>query len=365
MKEMRDLTVLVSACGYQFMPALADCIKNNGERNIRIIGTDMNEDGTIQQMVDVFYRVPEAKAPDYADAMIDICRKEKVDIILPTMSAELIPILDNIGRFNELGIKVSISNRKSIETCNNKLRFYEFMRSNGLPMVEFYPAHSVEEVEDAFRKIGYPQKAVCMKALELSGSRGIRIIDSTKSRFDILFGEKPNSFFISYEELMEILSEKDGMPEVVIMEAIPGNEFSVDLVADKGKILFMCGRQSNTITASIPQTATLFEDKKAYKICKDVVRLLELDGNADFDFKYDGDGNPILLEVNPRVAATMGIFKAGGINLVYLRIKQLLGEEFPRIKINYGLKMVRRYTEFYDSGKNIPAVKLTSGKKVV
>lgn len=347
MERLRDITVLVSACGYQFMPALADCLKNNGERNIRIVGTDMNYDETILQMVDAFYQVPKAKDPSYCDVVLDICEKEKVDIILPTMSAELIPLLDNLDRFTEKGIVVSISNRKSIETTNNKLRFYEFMRDNHLPMVDFCAVHNVEEVKEAFKKIGYPDKAICIKALESSGSRGIRIIDPSKSRFDILFNEKPNSFYISYEELIEILSEKEKMPEMVVMEAIPGEEFSVDLVADHGKVLYMCARQSNTIIASIPQTATLFEDKKAYEICEKVVELLKIDGNADFDFKYDKDYNPVLMEVNPRIAATMAIFKAGGMNLPYLRIKQLLKEELPQCYIKYGIKMVRRYIDMF------------------
>lgn len=347
MNDFKDITVMVSACGYQFMPALADCLKNNGERNIKIVGTDMNYDETIMQMVDVFYKVPNAKAPDYIDIILNICKKECVDILLPTMSAELIPILDNIERFHELGVIVSISNRKSIETCNNKLKFYEFMKESNLPMVGFYPAENIQEVQYAFNKLGYPDKAICMKALELSGSRGIRIVDPKKSRFDILFGEKPNSFYISYEELMEILAEKENIPKVVVMEAIPGEEFSVDLVADHGKIIYMCARQSNTIIASIPQTATLFKDEKAYKICEEVVKRLEIDGNADFDFKYDENGNPILMEVNPRIAATMAIFKAGGLNLVYLRIKQLLGEELPNIEVRYGVKMVRRYLDMF------------------
>lgn len=353
MEKLKDITVMVSACGYQFMPALADCLKNNGERSIRIVGTDMNDDTTILQMVDAFYVVPAANDPEYIPFVLDICEREKVDIYLPTMSYELMPILDNLHKFREIGVVVSISNRKSIEITLNKLRFYEFMRDNHLPMVNFYPANCVEEVKAAFKKLGYPKKAVCMKALESSGSRGIRIVDPTKSRLDILFGEKPNSFFISYEELIEILSEKDTMPNVVVMEAIPGAEFSVDLVADNGKVLYMCARQSNTIIASIPQSATLFKDEKAYEICKDVVRLLKLDGNIDFDFKYDGNGNPILMEVNPRIAATMAIFKQGGMNLVYLRLKQLLGEDLPQIEPQYGIAMKRRYLEMYSNSEMV------------
>ena len=70
-------------------------------------------------------------------------------------------------------------------------------------------------------------------------------------------------------------------------------------------------------------------------------------GNADLDFKYDKDGHPVLMEINPRIAATMQIFKIGGMNLPYLRIKQLLGEELPEIEIKYGVKMKRRYLEMF------------------
>ena len=53
------------------------------------------------------------------------------------------------------------------------------------------------------------------------------------------------------------------------------------------------------------------------------------------------------MEVNPRIAATMKIFKEGGMNLVYLRIKQLLGEELPEIDVKYGVKLVRRYIDMF------------------
>ena len=61
------------------MPGLADCLKNNGERNIRIIGVDMEIDRTVLQMVDKLYQVPRATDPSYVDTLLDICKKEKVD----------------------------------------------------------------------------------------------------------------------------------------------------------------------------------------------------------------------------------------------------------------------------------------------
>ncbi len=344
---MNDLTIMITAAGNQYMLGLADCLKNNGERNIRLVGADMNNDPTILQMMDAMYQVPAASSAEYIDYLYEICKKERVDIIMPIMSAELPALVLNKDRFREIGTIVSVSNLDSVLIANNKYKLYQFMEQNGMDVPRFCRIQNADQMEDAFRYVGYPDVPVCIKATELSGSRGIRIVDPTKSRFDILFGEKPNSFYITYDELNTILHEKETMPEMMVMEALPGEEFSIDLVADHGTILYMAARQSNSITASIPMEATLFHDEEGYRIAEEVIARLKLDGNADLDFRYDRNHRPVLMEINPRLAATMRIFKEGGMNLPYLRVKQLLGEDLPECKIMTGIKMKRRYAEMF------------------
>lgn len=346
-RRFKDLTVLVTAAGAQFMPGLSNCLKDNGERNVRIIGTDMSLDKTVLQMVDACYIVPGANDPTYIDRLLEICEKEKVDVLMPFMSAELIPIIDRKKEFEELGVKVSVSDRNSVEITTNKYKFYKFLKDNGIKTPKFSRVTKSSELKEACVECGYPDNAVCVKATELSGSRGIRIINPNLSKFDILFGEKPNSFFTTFDELQATLNEKEEMPEMMAMEYLPGEEGSVDLIADNGKILYMAYRESNVNLHSIPQVATLTHNEEAYEIAEKVISALKLTGNADLDFKQDKDGHPVLMEINPRIAATMQIFKAGGLNLPYLRIKQLLGEELPEVEIKTGIRMKRRFLEMF------------------
>ena len=127
---MKDLTVLVSACGAQFMPGLADCLKDNGERYIRIVGVDMGFDPTVRQMVDALYQVPAVDSPNYIDRLLEICKAEKVDVVLPFMSAELLPLIDRKRDFEAIGTRVSVADRYSVEITNNKYRLYQFMKKN-------------------------------------------------------------------------------------------------------------------------------------------------------------------------------------------------------------------------------------------
>ncbi|MBQ9357922.1 MAG: ATP-grasp domain-containing protein [Abditibacteriota bacterium] len=345
---MKDITVLYTGCGAKYTPAFFDCLRQNGERNIRIVGTDISPDRTGASLVDVFYRVPAWKDPDYTDILLEICRKEGVDVLIPSMSGELPALADRRGDFERAGTAVSVSSRKSIELTANKLKLYEFLKQKGFPTPAFAPIRSAGELEEACGKCGYPENPVCVKAVDLSGSRGVRVIMPRVSRFDILFGEKPGSFVIAFDELLDILRERPSMPEMLAMEYLPGMEGSVDLLAEEGRVLYAAYRESTVNLHSIPQEAVVKDNPEALRTAERVMGLLEFSGNADLDFKEDAAGRPVLMEVNPRVAATMKIFMVAGLNLPYLRIKQLLGEELPEAKARPGVKMVRRYLELFD-----------------
>ena len=197
---MRDVTVLITACGNVYMPGTAASVKNNGERNIRLIGADMNHDDTILQMFDQYYQVPRGDDPGYAAAILEICRKEHVDVVIPIMSVELETLAKNEAMFKEAGVVLSVSSLESLKIANNKLALFEYMRDNDIPVPKFWKVNSVEDVDPAIEHIGVP---VVFKTNEGSGSRGMRIIDPSKSRFDILFHEKPTSAYVTLQDFKE------------------------------------------------------------------------------------------------------------------------------------------------------------------
>lgn len=345
---MKELTVLVTAAGSLFAPEFVRCIKLNGERTIRVVGVDCNVDKSLYSYCDTFYSVPKAYCSSYIDCLLTICEHENVDVLIPSMSAELLPLLNNQRKFTDIGTMISVSNYHSVELCLNKWSLYNAMREAGIQTPKYVLFNTVEGFKKAVKSIGYPNKAVCVKALTLSGSRGMRIIDPSRSRFDMLFDEKPNSVYTTFDDLLAIFNEApERLPEMMAMDYLPGEEFSVDVLANDGHVDYMCARLSKTIVASIPMESVLFNEPKAYEICEKVIKMLNYSGNADFDFRYNESGEPVLMEVNPRIAATMGIFQEGGVNLPYLRIKQMLGEELSSLSPTYGLTMKRRYREYY------------------
>ena len=352
---MKDLTVLMSACGSPSIPGMIDCLKNNHEREIRVVGIDMYDEPTVRFLVDVFYKVPKVSDAEYCDKVLEICKKEKVDIYFPNISAEVDVISRRIEEFREIGVRVSVSDAESVKIANDKLKMYEYLQKNGIETPKFYRVHSIEDFVEGCNVLGYPEKAVCLKIIDGSGSRGVRIIDAKKSRYHIFTQEKPNSFFTSYDDMISILKEADVWHEMLLVEYMPGNEYTVDALADNGETVYMVGRENVVSLMSIAQESVVHYDKDAYDLCRKIIKLLNIDGNIGFDFMRDSDGTPRVMDINPRITATVSVIAASGVNLLYMRVKQLLHEDLPELKVNYGVRLKRRYHELYcdKDGKQI------------
>lgn len=347
MEKLRDITVLITAAGNVFMPGTTACLTKNGERKIRLIGADMNDDKTMLEMVDAYYPVPRGDDPNYVDALLEICKKEKVEVILPIMSVELNALAETRDRFESIGTKVAVSDIKSLEIANDKLQLFDFMTANGIPCAEYMAVHSMEELDKAVKQLGYPEKKVCLKATNGSGSRGFRILEASQSKFVAFMHQKPTSCFATLDDVKEILSEAPEFPEMLVMEYLSGNEYTVDLLADNGKVLYNCCRKSMNMENGIMLDGVVEDNKVVKELCATVTEALGLDGNIGFDVKDRADGTPIIMECNPRITAGIPVFAAAGVNLPYLNVKRMLGEELPKCEQKYGTVVKRRWKEMY------------------
>lgn len=353
---MDRCTVLMTGCGAPGAPGIIRCLRNNGEREIRIIAVDRNENAGARDMVDAFYTVPTAEKEDFIPTVLDICRRESVQVVIPIVTRELMKFSAARSAFEAIGAKVSVMEPETLEIVNNKAHLLDAMREHGLRTPAYTRVNTVEELKAACAAMGYPRKALCVKAAVGNGSRGVRMLNANISRFDLFFEQKPNSMFISYEELIRTLSERPQMPEMLVMEYLPGTEYSVDFLADHGKALYTVSRRGLSVVTSNMMSLVVDDNPAVREICTQVVEALHLDGNFGFDLLYnENDLEPYVIEINPRLTAGVVSCAAAGVNLPYFGVKRLLGEPLPEAAPRIGTRMSRRYQEtFFDaSGKKL------------
>ena len=311
---MRPLTVLVSASGAPGTAALLRALRENGERDVRLVGTDMSERSIGRLLADAFHLVPPGSDPAFADAILGIVEREDVDAVLPQSSFDLAGLADHRDRFP---VPVLVSGPDTIRRSNDKGETYALLRRLGVPAPDFRRAHGAGEVESAARELGYPDRAVCFKPVFSSGSRGFRVLDPTVDRAHQLLHERPGSVAMRLEEALELLPDEGG-PELLVMELATGGERTVDGIADGGRVVLGHPKTREAMRAGLAMYFVTLDDPGLMEIADRIVAELAIE--HFFNIQLVGEQ---VIEVNPRIST---IVYQEDLNLPYLGVKRALGE---------------------------------------
>ena len=344
---MVPITVIVTGAGSPGAPGVIKSLRENGERPIRVIGADASGEAVGFLLADAGYKVPMANEPDFVDRLLKIAIDEKADVILPLVTKELEKLSYHKEKFQKEGILVSVSDYDPLTIANDKGKLLTYMKNKGLPVPLFSIVKSKNEFFKEVKELGYPEKRVCFKPVKANGSRGFRIMDSQINRVQLLFEMKPGSVYITLNEITSILEESPVFPELIVMEYLPGAEYSVDLLVNHGRPLYTIPRRRDAMSAGISIKGEVVREYDVIHYCNEIVQSLGLHGNIGVQVKRDENGKPLMLEINPRLQGTVVHCTGAGVNLPYYAVKLALQEDIPIVDIQWNCKMLRYWNEVF------------------
>lgn len=307
-------TILVTAAGAPGAAALLRGLRENGEREVRLVGVDMSERSIGRHLCDAFHLVPPGSDPGYADAILELVEREGADIVLPQSSFDLPGLASARGRFP---VPVLVSASETVQRSNDKAETYSLLQRIGVPTIEFRRAAGARAVEAAARELGYPDRPVCFKPVFSSGSRGFRILDPTIDRAHQLLHERPGSVSMRLEEALDLLPEQGGT-ELLVMELATGGERTIDGIADGERIVLGHPKTRESMRAGLAMYFVTLEDDGLMELADRIVRELAIEWF--FNIQLVGDH---VIEVNPRIST---IVYQEDLNLPWLGVKRALGE---------------------------------------
>jgi carbamoylphosphate synthase large subunit len=337
---MRHLTVLVSASGAPGTAALLGALRENGERPVRLVGTDMSPRSIGRHLCDGFHVVPGGSDPKFAKAMLEVCRVEGVDAVLPQSSFDLAGLAGARDRFE--GIAVLVSSPEAIRRANDKAETYALLDRIGVKGPAWRRVAGGEAVAAAARELGYPGEDVCMKPVFSSGSRGFRIISASADRREQLLTNRPGvAEAVRLEEVVELLGDDD-TTELLVMELARGKERTIDGIARSGRILLGHPKTREAMRAGLAMYFETLDDPWLMGVAGKIVAELALD--HFFNIQLVGDH---VIEINPRIST---IVYQEDLNLPYLGIKHALGEISDQELAAYAgrIRPTRRALRYFD-----------------
>ncbi|HEY8345210.1 MAG TPA: ATP-grasp domain-containing protein [Bacillota bacterium] len=307
-------TLLFTAIGrrVQLIRAFKESYLNHGIA-ARIIGTD-----SVPQMApacyfcDASYQVPFAHQAHYVERILEICVKEKVNMVIPLFEPEFLSMDDNRRHFTEVGATLLLSKRKVLDICRDKYLTYDFFTDNNVNT----PKTWIDTELPAYLK--FP---LFVKPRVGMGSAGAQMVkDKTHLHY--------------------ILSQKH---DLIVQEFISGSEYTLDVLASfDGKVLSVVPRQRLEVRCGeVSKSRTFYREDMIIK-GKNIVEKLGAIGPVTLQC-IDRGGKLYWTEINPRFGGGVPLSIKAGVDYPFLLYQlykgQLLEPIIGRFKDN--LKMIR------------------------
>lgn len=230
------------------------------------------------------YIIPSIHEHGWIDALNSLTDEVSIDYIFPAYD----DIIEALAE-NAQVIKAKVVS-SPLETClltRSKSKTYELLR-NSIPVPVTYDKM---EAVDKFPIFLKPDKG--------QGSQNTCIIYSPT-------------------HLESILQSQSGL---LIMEYLPGEEFTIDCFSDRESgLLFCAGRERIRTKNGISVSSKTVQNDIFYEYALEISKKLTFYGAWFFQLKKASNGNYKLLEIAPRVAGTMALHRVLGINFPLLSL---------------------------------------------
>lgn len=123
------------------------------------------------------------------------------------------------------------------------------------------------------------------------------------------------------DDLPALLEHQRSHVDLIAMEYLPGEEFTIDCFSDReAGLLFAQARRRSRMRSGISMNSAVVQDERILEIARRISSVLEFHGAWFFQMKSRANGELVLLEAAPRIAGTMALNRVRGVNFPLLSL---------------------------------------------
>lgn len=285
----------------------------------RVIGVDASSENAAKYFVDSFYRVPRCLEKGYVEALLSICKRERVSMLIPLYEPEFM-VLDKARKhFEEAGVTLVLSERSVLDICNDKSRTAAFFERNRISAPRTLSEREVRERLDK----GDGTYPLVVKPADGMGSANIFF---AKDKEEL-------SFFYSHVD------------KALVQECAVGKEYTIDVLCSlSGEPVYIVPRirlevRDGEVTKSrVDRQSLVIEETKR------LLAALQKEGGVKGPmtiqcFLAEDKKTLQFLEINPRFGGGVPLAFAAGAD--YAAVLEKMGEQV-RSKRSFDMTVFQR-----------------------
>lgn len=313
------LRIWLSSAGVATTQVMRMLRENPDAVDVRVYGTNVHRDAPALSACDVGEVEPRHVSDDeYADFALDFCRRHGIDVLIPPR--RLVALAGLTDEFANAGTRLMCSPPAAVDVLTSKSRAYEAARAAGVPVPPWRVASDAAGFRQAVAELSETGERICFKPAGEYSAFGFRILDDTPLRIrDLLAAPAPLASVAAVADaLSRAADEGEAVPEFLVMPYLEGPEVSVDCLSAPGGTML-----TGVARSKEGRYRLLLDDPEMLAIARRIVARFELAYLSNVQLRHR-DGEPVLLEVNPRASA--GIFQTAfaGLNLPWAAVRLLL-----------------------------------------
>jgi len=288
------LNILFTSVGrrVELIQAFHRAIKNL-QANVRIIGTDIDPLAPALPYLDDHYIVPPYDDEQFIQTLIEICERYDGLYVFPLIDPDILILAQNRDLLEKTDAKVVVIDENKAQTTTDKLKTYQFLQSNGIPVPKTYKS---------FNEISKNEYPVFIKPRTGSAAK--------------------STFKVKNREELEFYLQK--IPKPIIQEFLPGPEITNDVICDFDRnILGVVSRQRIEVRwGEVAKGKTIY-NKEITKYCVKIANALNAIGPITVQCILKG-GKPHFTEINARYGGGAPLGIAAGVDSPKWLLSKLL-----------------------------------------
>lgn len=258
--------------------------------------------------------LPFVDDPQFINSINGVIKEHKIDFIIPAHDDVILRLAYEKSK-NNLACELVTSPLETCKITRSKSETYKFFRDITMTPKQYDT-----------KSIGKNDLPIFLKPDAGQGSKGTHL---AKTMEQLAFYSKQNQ-------------------NLIAIEYLPGREYTVDCFTNqKGELIFCEGRERVRTLNGISVNTKTVRNPEFQKIAQKINTHISLRGVWFFQVKENKDGDLLLLEIAPRVAGTMALVRAKGVNLVLLSLFDLMDFDVSILENDYDIVLDRALSESY------------------
>ncbi|GAC1388653.1 MAG: hypothetical protein NVS4B12_01660 [Ktedonobacteraceae bacterium] len=242
--------------------------------------------------------------------------------VLITSSDGTLAVLREHRAEFEQRTRVALANEAALSIAINKDKTFEIAKQLGIGVPRGVTVASVSEVAEAIRDIGLPAVVKPVESWLWGEQLGVRLISELVTTLE--------EAYLAVEKLTQFGGKTQ------FQQFLSGKREAVSFLYAHGEIYARFAQWAKRTQPPLGGTSVY---RQSIEMPGDIgnqserlVREINLDGYSEVEFRRGSDGKAYLMEINPRLSASVEVAVRAGVDFPYLLYQWALGERIDRVE---------------------------------